>query len=81
MTTSAAIADCRIHEHLNPHEAARVKRLLECVSQGLCPGSTPDASGRMQSLAACPYVKIDGPSTLCAEHCHLHYLVFEETWP
>jgi len=74
-------AACCIDQHLNPREAARVLRLLERVQQGLCPGSTPDGPAHRQSLQACPYLRFDGPSSLCREHCHLHHLVFEESWP
>lgn len=72
---------CCIHQHLDPREAARVMRLLERVSQGLNLHAAASVVAGDQVLAACPYLKMDGPSSLCAEHCHLHHLVFEETWP
>lgn len=78
--TPTAVSACRIHEHLQPREAARVLQLLERISRSVALPTSPSQSSD-HSLHCCPYLKIDGPSTLCTDRCHLHHLIFEESWP
>ncbi|MDX6766193.1 MAG: hypothetical protein SFU85_05340 [Candidatus Methylacidiphilales bacterium] len=75
------LPSCRIHEHLETREVERIKRLLGRISWGLGnPIQARDIDDETV-LSHCPYMKPNGPSQLCTHACHLHHLVFAESWP
>lgn len=71
---------CRIREHLPPGEVHRIVALLERVAAASNTCGVEQQPGK-NTLEYCPYLKIHGPSPLCAHRCYLHYLIFEENWP
>lgn len=72
---------CRINDYLVPQEADRVKRLLARIRWGLLPVEQVPLLEEDAVLRHCPYLKAAGPSSLCASQCHLHHMVFTESWP